>query len=478
VLAATILVTVTAFAAGAGDAIGELEAALAELGADHPLSEVADAVLIGPAQARASVRAGLHDRLEALPVPAGAPSGPREFAALVWHSYRRSAELGDPAGGMELARRAVAATPALPGRMLDFLHNVAAVAFMAGERDAEAKAVYTRLIDAARSDGSPSLVASFLSARSVAQLHLGDVGAAEADATEALDLQREVTGAEAVRGVSTAVAVLAGIELDRPLAELRALMAAVEPDLDLLPDNQLVVAQGALHLAAGEPEAALERFRAAGQDVPGWGRDCPTLVPWRSGAALALAELGRNEEAEALAAEESELARAAGLHGAQGAALRVLGRVGDPTLRRSRLEAAVLALESGPSPLALARGLVDLGAEARRAGDRLAARKLLERAHELASTCGSVAVAAGARAELRSSGHRVAASASAGVGALTPSERRVADLAAAGHTNRDIAQKLFLSTKTVETHLSSVFRKLDISSRRLLADRLQGAAVS
>jgi DNA-binding CsgD family transcriptional regulator len=313
----------------------------------------------------------------------------------------------------------------------------------------------------------------FVAARALAHLHLGALAAAEADATEALDLQSEAAGAEAVLGVCTAVAVRAGIELGRPPYDLKTLVDAVEADLDLLPDNQLVIAQGVLALTLGDPDEAAARFLVAGQDAPGWGRDCPTLVPWRSGAALALAALERNEEATALAEDEVEIASSAGLTGAQGAALRVLGRVGDPALRRSCFEDAVAALEHGPSPLDLAKGLLDVGAEMRRGGERTSSRALLERASALATACGSVLVADEARKELGSSVRRVSATPGAGIGSLTPSERRIADLAAAGNTNREIAQQLFLSPKTVETHMSSVFRKLDIRSRRRLADHLR-----
>jgi DNA-binding NarL/FixJ family response regulator len=70
---------------------------------------------------------------------------------------------------------------------------------------------------------------------------------------------------------------------------------------------------------------------------------------------------------------------------------------------------------------------------------------------------------------------RTRADALSGVGALTASERRVADLATEGHTNKDIAQLLYVTPKTVEVHLSSVYRKLGIRSRRDLAGALQPA---
>ena len=136
------------------------------------------------------------------------------------------------------------------------------------------------------------------------------------------------------------------------------------------------------------------------------------------------------------------------------------------------------SLEEGPSPLALAKGLVDLGAEMRRSGERAASRQLLERAYSLANSCGSRRVANDARSELRSSGGRLRTTRGEGVTSLTPSERRVADLAAAGNTNREIAEQLFLSEKTVESHMGSVFRKLDIRKRAVLASALDAPAES
>jgi DNA-binding CsgD family transcriptional regulator len=364
----------------------------------------------------------------------------------------------------------------MPSALQRLLRNIAAVPLLVAEQYADAEAVWDRLLEESRAAGSPSQVAMWASARAFARSRLGNLAGAEVDAMEALDLQTEIAGAEIVRGVSAAIAIVAGLELQRPLGDLQALAAAHPPDPDMLPMNQCFLAHGALRLASGDAAGALERYTACDRPDPGWGRDCPALVPWRSGAALALAGLGRQDEAEALANAEVDLARVQGTRGAHGAALRVLGRVGDPALRRARFEAAVAELEGGPSPVALAGALIDLGAELRRSGRRTDARSLLNRAHALAEAAGAARTADEARSELRSAGGRIQATTGAGIASLTPSERRVADLAAEGRSNREIAQQLFLSLKTVETHLRNAFRKLDITSRHRLADRLRAAA--
>ena len=100
------------------------------------------------------------------------------------------------------------------------------------------------------------------------------------------------------------------------------------------------------------------------------------------------------------------------------------------------------------------------------------AREPLRRALELATVCGAEPLAEHARTELHAAGVRPRREALSGVESLTPSERRVADLAAAGRTNRDVAQELFVTPKTVEVHLSNAYRKLGIRSRRELAGAL------
>ncbi|MEA2480642.1 MAG: hypothetical protein QOJ07_2564 [Thermoleophilaceae bacterium] len=225
-------------------------------------------------------------------------------------------------------------------------------------------------------------------------------------------------------------------------------------------------------LAAGRTEEAL----AVAEDIESRPDriDNPAFMPWRSLKAIALDRLGRTDEALELARDELRAAERWGAPSTIGMALRVLG-----TLEREdgieRLERAVEVLERSPARLELAKALAALGGTLRRARRPSDAREPLRRALELADVCGATPLAEHARAELYASGARPRTEALSGVAALTASERRVVDLAAGGQTNRDIAQALFVTPKTVEVHLSNAYRKLGIRSRRDLGSALAEA---
>jgi DNA-binding CsgD family transcriptional regulator len=182
---------------------------------------------------------------------------------------------------------------------------------------------------------------------------------------------------------------------------------------------------------------------------------------------------------EAAARRESEAAldwaRVWDTPGYVGQALTTSGLVlgGDEGL--ARLREGVAQLERSPARRELAGALVELGAALRRRGERVAAREPLRRALDIASEGGLVATAERARGELRVTGAKLRRPAASGVDSLTPSERRIVDLAAGGASNPEIAQALFVTVKTVEMHLGNAYRKLDISSRRELAPLLRAA---
>jgi DNA-binding CsgD family transcriptional regulator len=198
----------------------------------------------------------------------------------------------------------------------------------------------------------------------------------------------------------------------------------------------------------------------------------PAFIAWRSPAALALHRLGEQGEARRLAGEELELARAWGAPRALGAALRAAGLIEGGEHGLTLLEEAVQALDGSPAKLEQAKARAELGAALRRANRRSQAREQLRHAVELATTCGATELAARAERELLATGARPRRVALSGVDSLTPSERRVAELAAEGPTNREIAQALFVTQRTVEVHLTSIYRKLAISSRSQLAAAL------
>lgn len=139
----------------------------------------------------------------------------------------------------------------------------------------------------------------------------------------------------------------------------------------------------------------------------------------------------------------------------------------------ANLEEAVDLLESTPARLEHARALVELGAALRRANRRTDARERLHEGVEIAHRIGALALVEQANEELAATGARPRKVLQTGIETLTASERRVAQLAAQDMTNKDIAQSLFVTVKTVEVHLSSVYRKLAINSRRQLSSALE-----
>jgi DNA-binding CsgD family transcriptional regulator len=189
------------------------------------------------------------------------------------------------------------------------------------------------------------------------------------------------------------------------------------------------------------------------------------VVAWRSTAALALLALGQPDHARALAAEELELARERGIVRVVVRDLRVLAFAAQGRRRLDLLTEAVNAAGTS-ARLEHIHALVDLGAAIRRANQRTAARVPLRKGLEVALSGGATALAARAHDELAATGARARRAMLSGAEALTPSERRVADLAAGGLTTRQIAETLFVTPKTVEFHLRHVYRKLDIASSR------------
>lgn len=170
----------------------------------------------------------------------------------------------------------------------------------------------------------------------------------------------------------------------------------------------------------------------------------------------------------AIATQDLAIAEAADIPSALGAASRVLARATGGEAALALLRDAVAVLEPAAVPLGLARALIDLGAALRRGGHRRAAREPLERGLELAHSHDARPLVSAARTELHAVGARPRRAIRSGVPALTPSQRRVAELAAGGLSNAEIAARLFISVKTVEHHLTAVYRTLDVHSRTQL----------
>jgi len=246
--------------------------------------------------------------------------------------------------------------------------------------------------------------------------------------------------------------------------------AADQPGL--YTSNLLLYARGRLRAAQGNPNRALEDLFECGRRQELWEEPNPALIAWRSEAALVCHTLGRVEEARTLAHQEVEQARRFGAARALGIALRAaaLVAVGADGLDLAREATEILS--RSPARLEYARALADLGETARAAGADSESRATLRNALELANTCGASALEARILASLRAAGARPRRARLTGPQALTPSERRVARMAARGLSNREIAESLFVTVRTVEFHLRGAYRKLRIEGRRELTTDL------
>ena len=311
--------------------------------------------------------------------------------------------------------------------------------------------------------------------RSLVALHRGSLADALADAEVALGVI-DLHGLEFGRVYAVGLVVPALIE-QGDFSRSRQLIHSAMPGEEITSYGQSLFfeARAQLLLASGEHARALRVCTAHGAFLEAFGVWNPAISAWRSQAALALLGLGRRDEAQGYAQRELSLARLWEAPRALGRSLVVAGVAegGDDGI--ALLREAVAVLELSQARLEHARALVELGSALRRTNRRSDAREPLRRGLELAAVCGAVPLADRAETELRATGARPRRIALSGVGSLTPSERRVAELAAEGSTNRQIAQDLFVTTKTVEVHLSSVYRKLDIASRTQLAAALADA---
>ncbi len=465
------------YAGRAAEGAAILRRARERLPAREPARGQLEVALLGASSTSATARREAEATVAGLRDPGGPARDVLQATTLATLAMEEVLNLRSASTAIDLAERALAAgLPLEPHRGENWAILALAALAAAGALDVALRGT-DEILARARARGAALTVVAISGLRARIALRSGDLAAAEADAQAAIELAPDLLGAEFVV-LAVSVAVLAGLERGETPDSLRRLIdgAAVRSDTEFLPNSPLRYASGVLRAAAGNHEAAIEELRGCELDHPMFGGENPAMLPWRSAAALSLAELGRHGEARALAADEVHRAHSFGAAPAIGVALRAHALVGPRAERSKRLAEALAVLEPSPARLEHARVLVDLGATFRAAGQRSAAREPLLEALALAARCGARALERRARAELAAIGVRPRKTERAGADSLTPSERRVAELAATGGTNREIAQTLFVTEKTVETHLGRSFRKLDISSRRQLPDVLAHAA--
>lgn len=403
-------------------------------------------------------------------IPADSASG-RLAAALEceWHAFD-----GTAADSVEAARRALSRDGRIFVEQPEFFapgRPVLAL-MLAGRLDEAQRAVDRALAYARQRSATPELVAAYWMSSGVAHAR-GDLAAAEADVRQALEIARlgRLRLAELPVRVELACTLVARGELDAAEREVDA--AGMDGQLN---DAFLLVlwlfARGQLRTAQGRHDEAAVDFLELTRRSKGWGVIGTPAPPARICAARALATLGERERARPLAEAALAHARRWGAPTLLARALCAQATVLEGDERVAAIEEAVARLDGSPAQLVRAEALADLGAALRRCGRRADARPPLREALELARRCGAGGLAKVTFDELAATGERVRRHTPIGVESLTPSERRVAEMAAGGMTNRQIAQTLFLTVKTIETHLAAAYDKLGIRSRQHLPGAL------
>ncbi|HEY1273263.1 MAG TPA: AAA family ATPase [Thermoleophilaceae bacterium] len=344
----------------------------------------------------------------------------------------------------------------------------APIALLRAEALADAARVCGEVIEAAKRHGSLPGFSMAAQLRAFVWWRRGVLDEAEADAASALE--------EAVMPGFPPYghAALANVQLARGrVAEAEETLARTRFEPHSSFALYYLQVRGRVRAATGRTQEALEDMLASETLEADLRIATPAFSTWRSDAAPLLSALGRHDEALELAREEHDRCRAFGAAGPLGAALRTLGALEGGATGIALLEEAVAVLERSMARLEHGIALIELGAALRRDRRRADARPPLREGLDVAVRCGAEAVALRAHDELVASGARPRRDPIESRGNLTAGELRVARMAAGDMTNREIAQALFLTENTIQTHLRSVFRKLDIRSRSQLARALE-----
>ena len=299
-------------------------------------------------------------------------------------------------------------------------------------------------------------------------LRFGDLRAAESElrtAAEAAELAGWPLLSLAFCSLGANILLEQG-RVEEAQAALAALPAASYDGVRTYTEALLVDLRGQLRCESGDTAGALADLRRSGALFERLGFANPGHMNWRGHLARALVRAGQS--AAARRAAEEEVADARRLSGpiTLATCLHTLAvTISDVAEQMDVLDEARQLTEGSRGRLVRAGTMVELGAACRRRGQRVAAREHLQRGLDLARECAAEGLARRARDELVAAGARPRRASFSGVESLTPSESRVARLAATGHSNAEIAQTLFVTQKTIESHLAAAYRKLGVRSR-------------
>ncbi|MGQ0779359.1 MAG: ATP-binding protein [Pseudonocardiales bacterium] len=443
---------------------------LAQLSPGDPFEQTLLAAFVGPALLHPPLRAELADRLAPLIEAAAAGTFPTEPALLAQLAIHVAATNGPAELARLLAQAAFAVDPLVDQDSQGGSVGFASAALIYVDALDVAEPLLDNAVRVAQQRGA--VLAGSIAAhhRALVRYHLGRLDQAVADAERSLQTYRDDW---APSSWSTPILALCHLERGDLQAATEAIAIGERGDPSQAENALLLEARAAVALAEGDPARALADARAAGAQIQGDFGFVPARgFDWRRLGGLAAHHLGHHDEAQRLLSPALAELRAIHAPRQLGATLTTAGVVAGGTEGRTLLMEAVSVLERSPARLEYAHALHELGAAHRRCGELTEAQAPLYRALELADQFNAVPLATRIREELNAMGLRPRRAARSGIAALTASERRVADRAAQGLSNPQIAHQLHVTRKTVESHLAHVYRKLEIPGRSHLAAAL------
>lgn len=427
---------------------------------------VAAALLVTAVNDRTALPAA-RERARDWPVPPGESRAERHLLAGL--SVLAALD-GEPAGpAVDLARRALWIKE--PAPVGPCVLGASLVLSLADEVD-EAMDALGRCVSDSRARRETWTHIAALCGQSLTLHGTGDVTAAVSTARTAVEHATRAGCPDATMpALALATALLSWGEAE----EADALLDGVAgPDVaqGVWEWHHFLYTKGRARRERGDLDGALELWLHCGRSMEAAGIGNPVLAPWWLPAVTTLVRQGRTKAAADLAERSQEAARRWGTPRAVGLGLIAAGVVADGRARLDLLVEAVDALAASPARLDRAKAEYQLGCELLRHDATPDARRHLRRTVELATGCGYHMLAARARDLLVAAGGRMSRLAASPVDSLTESERRVAELARRGVTNKEIAATLFISLRTVEAHLTNVYRKLDVRGRADLPSSL------
>ncbi|MFK4070366.1 AAA family ATPase [Streptomyces sp. NPDC029674] len=360
---------------------------------------------------------------------------------------------GREAGATESAERALNRYRLGPRTVA--VQTAALAALTYRDRPHRAAAWCDGLIAQAGERNSPTWQALFHAWRALIHLRQGDPAAADQRAATALALLGP-KGWGAAIGLPLAAAVQAKAALG-DVDGAAALLERPVPQAVFQTRTGLhyLAARGRYHLATGCHYAALCDFYACGTRMSSWGVDLPALEAWRLGAAEAYLALGESLLARQLV--DGQVALPLPVEGrTRGMTLRLRAATSPAPARAELLDEAVAVLRESGDTFELARAVADQSVAVREGGEAERARLLARKAELLARRWGSAPAPVTVPEPSQQPGRGEPDA------ELTGAERRVAELAAEGLTNRQISRKLCVTVSTVEQHLTRIYRKLDV----------------